>query len=302
MPQQPTARRPAPTPPTRPYRPSALPNDMSRQAAKVSDRGATLAATTTQEEKKAADLTVNQVLAGAAAAATSAVLGSFFGATGTVAGAALGSVASTIATTVYQHSLDRTRDTITSRIRARRGGVEVDAPTTVLTVPQPRTPATEQPTALLHVAPDVRPNKRRIIGWVVATALVFALGLLAVTGLEWAKGSTLTTGDSGTSVGRVLGGGSADDGESRDDETTAEATDEPTSSAEPTEEPSDEATPTDEPESSDTTEPTAEPGDGSGDRDSRSDGRQATPTPTPAPQDRNDSARHGSATSGTLVG
>ena len=47
---------------------------------------------------KGMDLTVNKVLAGAGAAVTSAVLGSYFGATGTVAGAALGSVATAPAT------------------------------------------------------------------------------------------------------------------------------------------------------------------------------------------------------------
>jgi hypothetical protein len=62
-------------------------------------------------------LTINKVLAGAGAAATSAVLGSFFGAAGTVTGAALGSIVVTLATAVYHHSLDRTRDTVTARIK-----------------------------------------------------------------------------------------------------------------------------------------------------------------------------------------
>src|SRR3954471_10809191 len=70
---------------------------------------------------KPADLTVNKVLAGAGAAATSAVLGSFFGAGGTVLGAALGSVVSTLATAIYQHSLDRTRETFRARIRLPSG-------------------------------------------------------------------------------------------------------------------------------------------------------------------------------------
>ena len=71
------------------------------------------------------DLTVNKVIAGAGAAATSAVAGSFFGAAGTVLGAALGSVVSIIATTIYQHSLDRTRDTVKARIKLP-GGRTVD--------------------------------------------------------------------------------------------------------------------------------------------------------------------------------
>src|ERR1700754_4851516 len=107
MPQHPTPRPPVPTPPTgssrsstpltgasqRPQEdPAARPigevpteqqEAMTRQAAKVSDRATVQASTAVEEEKKRADLTLNQVVAGAGAAATSAVLGSFFGATGT---------------------------------------------------------------------------------------------------------------------------------------------------------------------------------------------------------------------------
>jgi hypothetical protein len=57
-------------------------------------------------QRPAPDLTVNKVLAGAGAAVTSAVLGSFFGVAGTVVGAAVGSVASTIATSLYESSLN----------------------------------------------------------------------------------------------------------------------------------------------------------------------------------------------------
>src|SRR3954454_2305829 len=64
-------------------------------------------------------LTINKVIAGAGAAATSAVLGSFFGAEGTVAGAALGSIASTMATSLYEHSLNRTQDSVAA-LRSRR--------------------------------------------------------------------------------------------------------------------------------------------------------------------------------------
>lgn len=152
----------------------------------------------------AKDLTVNKVLAGAGAAATSAVLGSFFGAAGTVAGAALGSVASTVAATIYQRYLDRTRDTIVARIRPVADGSSPSE----LTLPMQRTGGDD--TVRLRVEPVVEPPRpapqRRWWVWAGATVLVFAIGLLAVTGIEWAKGSTLSSNDSGTSVGRVLGG------------------------------------------------------------------------------------------------
>jgi hypothetical protein len=222
---------------------------------------------------KAPDLTVNKVIAGAGAAATSAVLGSYFGATGTVAGAALGSVASTVATTFYQRSLDRTRDTILARVRIT-GGRRIDLsdrPTVQLTVPQQRVPA-EPATTQLQVEPVLR-RPRRFWLWAGATVLVFVVGLLVVTGLEWAKGSSLTTGTPGTSVGRVLtppSGGHEDRGR------TEPTSEQPTPSAEPTTEP--ESTR----ESTTSTEraPTSAPGAGSESTRERSSGT-ATPQPTP---------------------
>jgi hypothetical protein len=205
----------------------------------------------------APDLTVNKVLAGAGAAVTSAVLGSSFGATGTVAGAALGSVASTVGTTLYQRSLDRTRDSIVARVRngAGRRTDPSDAPTVQLTVPRPRV-SPDAATTRLRVEPALR-RPRRIWLWAGVTALVFVIGLLAVTGMEWAKGSSLTTGQPGTSVGRVLDP-AADRTQSSDQDTKESVSREPSPSAEPSTEP----TPTDEPTPSEPTpsgEPTTEP-------------------------------------------
>src|SRR3954453_748999 len=100
----------------------------------------------------AADLSVNKVLAGAGAAVTSAVIGSFFGVAGTVVGAAIGSVARTVATTIYERSLNITRDRIRARLNAGgRPAVEQDRPP----------------------PPPPRPWGR----WFGATALVFLLGM-----------------------------------------------------------------------------------------------------------------------------
>ncbi|TWF77943.1 hypothetical protein FHX44_113859 [Pseudonocardia hierapolitana] len=221
---------------------------------------------------KAPDLTVNKVIAGAGAAVTSAVLGSYFGATGTVAGAALGSVASTVATTFYQRSLDRTRDTILARVRLSPGSRTdlSDTPTVQLTVPQQRGPA-EPATTQLHVEPVLR-RPRKVWLWAGATVLVFVIGLLVVTGLEWAKGASLTTGQPGTSVGRVLtppAGGNEDRERS---ETTSQ---QPTPSAEPTTEPA----PTDEATSSAEPSPTDERRSDPEATRERSSG-SATPQPT----------------------
>jgi hypothetical protein len=242
MPQHPTARNPAPNAPTRN-------TDQPTQVAQSTQP--------TLTEPKAADLSINKVLAGAGAAATTAILGSYFGAAGTVTGAAFGSVASTLATTLYQRSLDRTRDTLVARVRPTGGRRQdvASGPTAELTVPMPRV-SPEGATTRLRVEPAPRP-RRRIGRWVGATALVFVLGLLAVTGIEWAKGSALTSGDSGTSVGRVLDGGRGNSGGAAKD-TESTPTSEPSSSADPSTERKTEApTPTTAPES--TGSPTTAP-------------------------------------------
>ena len=188
--------------------------------ARADSRAATAVAPVADPPKEP-DLTVNKVLAGAGAAATSAVLGSFWGAAGTVLGAALGSVISMTATTIYHRSLDRTRDTVKARIRLA-GGRTVDV-TDEVEVPAPPvaaegetgqarvyvTPAesAEDPTTVLPAVSTAVPPRRPGRRWLVLTALAvgaFLIGLLAVTGVELLKGSTLTRGETGTSVGRVV--------------------------------------------------------------------------------------------------
>jgi len=240
-------------------------------------RSSTAAGRATRETEvaasaKAPDLTVNKVLAGAGAAVTSALLGSYFGATGTVAGAALGSVASTVATTLYQRSLDRTRDTILARVRVTAGRRTdlSDQPTVRLEVPAQRGPV-EQETTVLRTEPVLRrPN--RFWMWAGATVLVFVVGLLVVTGLEWAKGSSLTTGTPGTSVGRVLTPGADGPG--------APAAVEPTTEPEPTSErPAPSAERTAEPEPSAEAPPSPLPGP----VDVPRPGAEPTQDPTSAP-------------------
>ena len=185
--------------------------------------GGTQGPTTTAEHPpaKKIDLTVNKVLAGAGAAATSAVFGSFFGATGTVVGAALGSVVTTVGTTIYQRSLDRTRDTVLQRIKIPGQGetvvaVPVDAVTSVdplATVPMQRgrddaghvmlEPALEPVPATSRR----RPRKRVIVA-IASTVVAFLAAMLVITGVEWIKGSPISGGDSGTSVSRAVTGGS----------------------------------------------------------------------------------------------
>ncbi|MDL5157582.1 hypothetical protein [Actinomycetospora termitidis] len=68
------------------------------------------------EKKSATGLTIPQIVAGALAAATAAILGSFLGVIGTIGGAAAASVISTVGAALYQRSLERTRDAVKSRL------------------------------------------------------------------------------------------------------------------------------------------------------------------------------------------
>src|SRR3954453_3085270 len=62
-------------------------------------------ATTVSEEKPAGGLSLTQICGGALAAVTAAVAASFLGVAGTLIGAGVGSVISTIAAALYSHSL-----------------------------------------------------------------------------------------------------------------------------------------------------------------------------------------------------
>ena len=115
MPSRPTPPRAGP--PARPPVPRSPENAPGA-------RSEPAAAPAAEENVLKKDLGVNKLIAGAGAAATSAILGSFFGAMGTVTGAAVGSIASTVVTSVYEHSLNRTRSTVAARIAARRRAAE----------------------------------------------------------------------------------------------------------------------------------------------------------------------------------
>ena len=223
------------------------------------------------------------------------MLGSFFGAMGTVTGAALGSVFSAVVTSAMQHSLDKTRDTVKARIKVPGGGTvkvesttEVPAPNGTGASPSTRVFVTpgDQPTQVISAVPaiDAGPPKsrRRLLLMAGFTVVVFAIGMLAITGIELVKGSPLNTSSSstsqrsGTSLGSVLG-----DSRGAGTETSSEkATTSETESADPTAE----ATTTEEP-----TEEGGSGGLGTGfgaDEDTPTTTRTTRPTPTPTPTPR----------------
>jgi hypothetical protein len=127
-------------------------------------------------------LTVSKVVAGSLAAATSAVCGSYFGVLGTVGGAAAGSVVSALSAEIYQRLFERTGD----RFRSPTG------PTT--------------PTRGTGYAEPVRRHGggRAVRRLLIGSLVIFALAMGLVSGFEAAKGSPLSGGRHGTSIGRVL--------------------------------------------------------------------------------------------------
>jgi hypothetical protein len=220
-----------------------------------------------------ASLTVSKVVAGAGAAATTAVVGSVYGADGTVVGAAVGSIVSAVAAATYERSLDQTRKIVTTRVR--RGGEDVEVTQVMSTealaaevtqvIPVQRPPTGAHPTG--SIAPAVRPRRARWPFFAGAAVLIFAVGMLLVTGIEFFTGGpVLSSNQSGTSVGTLLKEGPG----AQSAPTTEEAT--------PTASPTDESAPTKSASASSTKR------SGS---DARSSGRasaSAAPSAIPAPR------------------
>lgn len=151
-------------------------------------------------------LSTSKVMAGGLAAATSAILGSYFGVFGTVGGAAAGSVVSALSSEIYQRSIDRTAE----RLRTRTGRAA---------------PARDQyGRSLQPQEPSAPPARGLSVGSLVfGSILIFALGIAAVTGIEYFTGKPISGGSDGTTlshlahldvgsaVGGLLGGSGSDD-------------------------------------------------------------------------------------------
>ncbi|ANN14834.1 hypothetical protein SD37_03640 [Amycolatopsis orientalis] len=143
-----------------------------------------------------------QVLAAAMAAITAALLGSTLGVAGTVAGAGLASVITTLGGELYLRSLQRTRD---AALKARM----------VLTVPGRRRaldPGEQETVRLTPSEGEEEPSGRKFKPrWAVIAGVsvaAFAVALVAITGFEGATGKSFG-GGTGTTIGKIIGGGQA---------------------------------------------------------------------------------------------
>jgi hypothetical protein len=204
------------------------------------------------------DLKVSRVAGAALAAVTTALLGSRLGAEGTLIGAAGASVVTTVATSVYQTSLERSRERV--RSMAHRPRSRPSVANTVDTLPA------EQGLGDDTGQPSDRSRRSAMWRWggVVAGALGgFVLAMLMITGIEWASGETVGGNGKGTTIGQVVESGPQQPSSPRREAPPSQT---------PTETP---------PETSEPPATTTAPNGGSGEEPSPTE----TPTTRPAPSE-----------------
>ena len=133
-------------------------------------------------------LSPSKVVAGGAAAATTAVLGSYFGMLGTVGGAAATSIVTAVSSELYQRSLQRTG----ARLRSQPGA------------------ATGSPDTYTQPSRVAAPPRGRV--WpkmAFGSLVIFALAIGAVSGIELVRGAPLSGGRPGTTTVGYVSHGSA---------------------------------------------------------------------------------------------
>jgi cell division septation protein DedD len=139
---------------------------------------------------------VASVVAGALAAVTAALLGSTLGVAGTVLGAGVASVVTSVGGELYLRSLRRTRE---AAQRAKALGV-IGARRAGSKEPDPEIVEQEAETS----------QRRWKLRWALiigTSVLAFSIAILAIIGLEGATGKTFGGGN-GTTIGKIVGGGS----------------------------------------------------------------------------------------------
>jgi hypothetical protein len=193
---------------------------------------------------------VTKIIAGTLAAVTAAVIGSFLGVAGTLAGAAVASVVGSLGTELYQRSLHR---------GAKRLGAI--APTFVKVPAAVGTPAVAAATEEEKPSHTVPPRKE--IRWgrigVVAGAL-FVLAMGSLTVFELISGETVASAVGNSSSGRSTVSSILGDDSAKKPAVTPSTESTPAPSGEPTTEPAGEPTaPTTEPTTEPTTDAPAEP-------------------------------------------
>lgn len=151
-------------------------------------------------EKIFSGINIPKVLAGALAAITVAVLGSFLGVAGTLAGAAIASVVGSVGTEIYERSLKHGA----KKLQTVVSPTFVKAPAAVGT---PQVAAATEDDSPSHVVPEEERKKQIRWGRVAAAAAaVFLIAMGGITAFELISGETVagavgaTSDTSGTSL------------------------------------------------------------------------------------------------------
>ena len=139
------------------------------------------------DEPKKSQLSAVQIAAGALASVSAAVVASLFGVAGTLIGAAVASVISTVSAAVYSNSLSRTNERL-RQVRVQLAGTAVSRRPAEAAATADE-PAAEPATRVLPATLDPRraPAARRAVRWprmAGYAVAVFGLAMAIVTGIE----------------------------------------------------------------------------------------------------------------------
>lgn len=189
------------------------------------------------------DLSVTQIVGGALAAMTAAALGAQLSVAGTVIGAALVSIITAVAGSLYSASISRTGNKVKTVFWTKEPN-EVDEPTVMEIVPDSEGHIAGQRSHL--VAPETEPAQRQRLklNWkrvLVAALAAFGIAAVSLTAVELVTGRALSGGD-GTTFQQVSEGRSEKGSDTKKNkktepseqptkEATAVATDEATTQA-----------------------------------------------------------------------
>lgn len=179
-------------------------------------------------------INIPKVLAGALAAVTVAVLGSFLGVAGTLAGAAIASVVGSVGTEIYERSLKHGA----KKLQTVVAPTFVKAPAAMGT---PEVAAAHEEDSPSHTVAESQTRQRQIRwGRVAAAAIgVFVIAMGAITAFEFISGETVAgaVGATSNTSGTTLFGGSTSKSSDKTPATSPSSTptDQPTtgSSADP---------------------------------------------------------------------
>jgi hypothetical protein len=160
------------------------------------------------QDRPSGGLSVTQICGGALAAVTAAVAASYLGVAGTISGAAVGSVISTIAATLYSNSLKRA---------ALASRTLVVKQTLAPAVPSPQPEVAEPPGAPEPAPHPVEDSVWQRIRWkpvLLVAGGVFVIAMAFISLSELALGHPISnSGEKGTTVSN-LGGSSSQSSQS----------------------------------------------------------------------------------------